>query len=110
MTANLSVVRSPPLKGIAKVRLDFMIVDVQTVRTNSRVLWLEWETRSAGFGTLRFAETADGATCDNEGMDRAFVANVLQKAIEGVPRADWPDLLRGGVDALIERTSPQQPW
>lgn len=113
-TANLLVEVLPrPLKGIVKVRTDSTLVDVWVIETTQKALVIEWRTRSAGFGFLRFWQCDDGqVTCENEGMNKAFVRNVLLKACETRLPEQWPDLLRrhGGVDCLVEAARPRRPW
>lgn len=101
-----------PLKGIAKVRPDSTLVDVWVVEATARALVLEWRTRSAGQGFLRFAQRDGQVFCDNQDRSKAFAQGVLLKAIGCSVVEFWPELLRahGGVDGLLEAATPRNPW
>lgn len=109
-TANLAVgVQLRPLKGIVKVRRDLTLVGTWLLESNQEGLTIEWRTRSAGFGFLRFWCCDDGQViCDNEDMDEAFVGNVLRKALENSSPEQWPALVRnyGGIDGLLKAAKP----
>lgn len=113
-TANLLVeVPLRPLKGIVKVRADQTLVDSWVNESTCKALVVEWKTRSAGYGLLRFSECDDGhVSCENEGRNKVFVRNSLLKALEGWSHVRGPELLRkhGGVDGLIAAAKPRQPW
>jgi hypothetical protein len=101
-----------PLKGITKVRPDPTLVDVWVVEATAKALVLEWRTRSAGQGFLRFARRDRQIFCDNQNRSKDFARGVLLKALGCSRAAYWPDLLRahGGVDGLLDAATPLNPW
>jgi hypothetical protein len=114
MTANVMVrtAAAPLLKGIAKVRLDSTLVGLAIVETTASKLVIDWRTRSAGLGTLRFVARDGKVSCDSERRSEDFVRNVLQKMVDVLPLNQWPALLRAhdGVEGLLRAATPQTPW
>jgi hypothetical protein len=110
MNANLlAEVPQRPLKAIVKVRLDSTLVRVWIVEATATALVIEWRTRSAGLGSLRFERRDGQVACDSEGRSRSFVRDVLLKTIEGSSSEQWPSLVRlyGGVTGLVEAVTPR---
>lgn len=101
-----------PLKGITKVRPDSTLVEVWVMESSAATLVLEWRTRSAGQGFLRFERRGGQISCCNQSRSKGFVRDVLLKALGNATAEQWPDLVQahGGAESLIEAATPRTPW
>lgn len=91
-----------PLKGIAKVRPNWTLEGAWVEESTPRRLVIEWRTRSAGLGFLRFEVRGETVACEGAVPEPGFIRRVLLALEFGVP-AEWPHLVRahGGVDGLL---------
>lgn len=106
MTIRLSSSERPLLlKGLRKARPDATLVEVRLTKSSARAFTLEWDTRSAGWGSVSFRQTPEGLECESRGKDRSFVSDVLHKFVEQRTMKQCPEILQaaGSVEVLLRR-------
>ena len=81
------VVSDGDLSKIDLDHLDFTVAKAELLygwcRNGQPGFTVKWETVSAGFGQFQFYVDKGKFYCDNELMDKLFIAQVLMKMVDG---------------------------